>query len=349
MTRVNRALKQAIMKYPKTSALVLGCLITAALILTIEIVCAQIQPRQPRYEGGYPEKFLVPDMNLGYKAKANTSVRARKVEANGRVIFDVEYSTDAWGRRRTPVENAERRNRFLVFFGCSTTFGYGLNDKETLPYYVSELAPSYKPYNEALVGYGPQHMLAVLEGNDFYSSIGEHVGIVLCIGAWIHRAVPTNILFGGRHDRFPYYYMDETGQVIRNGSFKTAMPLTSLLYGLVRSAAIAQPTGFHNYLARPTDRDIRITAGIVAASANLVKRNFRGSAFYLVNPPGFRGDYEKLVRLTREAGVNVLDYSGHSLLEADKFKITGDGHPTAEYNQLLAELIARDLHLSAGR
>jgi hypothetical protein len=350
MPKVSKAVRELLRNHPNTSAIIFGCLIAAALLMIIEIICSQQRPPHATYEGGYPKDFLIVDTNLGYKAKPNARVRALKRAGDGEIIFDVEYSTDSWGRRLTPVKNLDQRSRFLVFFGCSGTFGYGLNNNASLPYYIGQMAPLYKPYNEALVGYGPQHMLAVLEDNSFYKSIEESRGIVLCIGAWIHRAVPSNILYGRRHVGFPYYYINESGQLIRDGSFKTGKPITSLLYDLLRPISLAKSIGLHKYLTRQTQADIRVTASIVIKSSHLVRRNFSDANFYLVIPPGLKGlSYKQLVLLVRKAGVNVLDYSEHSQLILNKYKIPRDGHPTAAYNQLMAELIVRDIGLNTNK
>ena len=75
------------------------------------------------------------------------------------------YTTDAYSRRVTPIDHLEQRSSFLLFFGCSVTFGLWVNDDETMPY-VAQYASHYRPYNYGVSGYGSHHMLAQLQSRE---------------------------------------------------------------------------------------------------------------------------------------------------------------------------------------
>jgi hypothetical protein len=82
------------------------------------------------------------------------------------IIYDVRYSGDKYGFRKTPEITPDKSTKSIVFFGCSYTFGTGLNDAEVMPNIVQETVKNkYKVYNFALIGYGTQHMLALTEFN----------------------------------------------------------------------------------------------------------------------------------------------------------------------------------------
>ena len=105
-------------------------------------------PTGPRvwHEGDYTQDFFRPDQQLGYTVRPDAAITSIK-KIDDRVVYDVVYSIDEFHRRITPVGQTEDRTRFLLFFGDSFTFGEGVSDNETLPFYVGELAPKYKPYN----------------------------------------------------------------------------------------------------------------------------------------------------------------------------------------------------------
>lgn len=99
---------------------------------------------------------------LGYAPYPNTNLHAIATKHN-KIIYDVHYKIDQNGLRYTPSSN-EKSNQCMLFFGCSFIFGYGLNDNETLPYFVGEKTNhKYKIYNFAYSGYGAHQMLSAIE------------------------------------------------------------------------------------------------------------------------------------------------------------------------------------------
>src|SRR5437879_10062020 len=77
------------------------------------------------------------------------------------------------------MNHREQRRHFLLFFGCSMTFGLGVNDNETMPFYMAQYASHYRPYNYGVSGYGPHYMLAQLQRGDLTKDIHETHGIAL--------------------------------------------------------------------------------------------------------------------------------------------------------------------------
>ncbi len=69
-----------------------------------------------------------------------------------------------------PIENIESQKDSIVLFGCSFTWGTGLNDNETFSYQLGKL--TNRPiFNRAMGGWGVQHMLYQLRNKDFYKHI----------------------------------------------------------------------------------------------------------------------------------------------------------------------------------
>ena len=92
----------------------------------------------------------------------STAARHRRT-IDGAPIYDVVYRTDGWGRRETPVADGPDRATFLLFFGDSNAFGEGLPATETLPSHLGVAAPSARPYNYGVSGYGPSHALVLVQ------------------------------------------------------------------------------------------------------------------------------------------------------------------------------------------
>jgi hypothetical protein len=76
--------------------------------------------------------------------------------------FDITVTTNADGFRVTPP--APDAIKSVVFFGCSFTFGHGVEDHETYPYLVGEaLGGEFATYNVSFNGWGPHESLAALQ------------------------------------------------------------------------------------------------------------------------------------------------------------------------------------------
>ncbi|MCB0213954.1 MAG: SGNH/GDSL hydrolase family protein, partial [Anaerolineae bacterium] len=170
----------------------IGVIFTALLLYGIELFYYRLNhPSTPpeanaapppaiSREGDYTQDFTHPDELLGYVVRPDAQIHSIK-KMGDEVIYDVVYTTDSYHRRITPVDNPEQRDKFMLFFGDSFTFGEGVHDNETLPYYVAQDLPDYMPYNYGLSGYGPQQMLAKLQSDDLATEVTESDGIAIYI------------------------------------------------------------------------------------------------------------------------------------------------------------------------
>ncbi len=105
--------------------------------------------------------YILSDPYLGYKVNKEGVYTSKKIIDN-EVIYDVSYTIKD-GRRYTPNSNNCSMDCAL-FFGCSFTFGEGLSDTSTLPFYFNQYAGQrFKVFNYGFHGYGPHQMLAYIE------------------------------------------------------------------------------------------------------------------------------------------------------------------------------------------
>ncbi len=66
------------------------------------------------------------------------------------------FETDSKGRRFTPQPTDDNKKFNCLFFGCSFTFGTGVNNDQTLPYYFGQMHPEMEIYNYGIPGGSPQ-------------------------------------------------------------------------------------------------------------------------------------------------------------------------------------------------
>jgi hypothetical protein len=304
-----------------------------------------VQGPEVKFAGEHAQAFYRRDDWLGYALVPNMQVRASRKSLNGdRLLYDVSYTVDAEGRRVTPMADPDQRSAYILFFGDSFTFGEGVNDAETMPAVVAQLAPHYKSYNYGAGGYGPQHMLAQLQRAEMKTEVGEDDGILVYTFIFEHigRAIGAMRIHAQRGDVMPYYYIDRQNNLVRQGDFASGRPLVSVLY---TAAGASQTLRFFNIDLPPRLRaqDLEITARLLEESRDIYRQKFGSDQFLVVIYPGL-GQPELLPYL-QAAGIRYLDYSALPAAVEPDFWL-GEGHPTAKAHKMVAEKLVQDLGLA---
>lgn len=290
----------------------------------------------------------------GYVLKENMSLNISRTFINGSLIYNVHHSTDEFGRRVVGQEYVENNSHLMLFIG-SVAYGDGLEDNETLQYLLGKEMKGYNVYNYGVGGYGPQHMLALIENGSLSSQVSSTEGIVVYvfIRHHIERAV-------GRPPwtlNFPDYGLNEAGKLERKGSFKESRPLYSgyrrFMYFLLDKSRFLRVVYLNLPKKEITPEEVNLTFEIIKKSRDVYESQFNGTFYVLIHPLYNVDENEDIIRLLQNEGIPVLNYemkdidvslSNSSLLErAEKYAIYGDWHPNYETNKILSKLIVRDL------
>lgn len=325
-----------------------GLLLTVCILMAVEVVFRYLhKPETNEIVGEYTQGFNIPDPDYGYRPKPDSSISVTKKDSTGRSIYSVRYSIDEFSRRVTPQENTKDRNRFLIFFGCSFTFGEGIEDDQTLPYFAARQAPCYATYNYGYSGYGPQQMLVRLHDPGFYRQIAQKKGIMIYSPAHVSRAIGSYKVSTSWGKNFPYFYLDQAGNLKRDGDFQSGRPSTSFIYGAL-SKSVFLDTFLRPYDIPHTfsDSDIETTARIIEKSFQLFNSQFNDSKAYFMLLPGVDYSDREVARHLVKSGIQVLDFSDRKEFRNDGYVIPNDGHPTALWNEQLAGLIVEKLGIS---
>jgi hypothetical protein len=322
-----------------------GLVVCGIMVLTMEGVCyllIQQQPKRPSkvYEGDYLTfgAFYQHDADLGTSLVPNSDVECRLL-VDGKMVWDVRYGTDEFGRRRTIHPDGVEPSKFAIFFGCSFLFGEGANDGQTIPSQFSVIAPEYRSYNYGVPGYGTQHMLAILESGRIPNQLKEKTGRAFYLYLEdVHeaRVVGEMDIVNSFGTDFPYYSFDESSKVVRNGQFSNGRLTTNGIYHLLGKSQTVRYLGLN--FPKRTEDHYRLTAAVIAKSREEFSRHFPGAEFQVVSFPA-KNAHRRLLPYLSELGVKVIDMRelfDPTLLE---FSFHGDGHPTPAANrELVAEL-----------
>lgn len=225
-----------------------------------------------RFQGRYLDQFdpvvwSEPHPVVGNLTRPNQTLHwSRTVGFDN--IFDITVSTNAHGFRVTP--SAPTATKSLLFFGCSYTFGVGVEDRESYPFLVGEaLGGSVATYNISFTGWGPHEMLAALQSGLVERMVKDPpvLAVFLTIPDHVRRVI-------GREEqewmvRSPRFVL-EKGVVVRNGTFGDDPQR--------KPVSIRDPGYWLSF--EPTD--YALYGAVVAAARDEVLQRFPGTRFEVV-------------------------------------------------------------------
>ncbi len=331
-------------------ALGFGLFLVGLLVFGVELYFRHLRANylalKPEDEVWEPGPWLY-GSDYGYEYLPEVVVEHKKT-SYGKPVFSSVFSIDACGHRITPVDHREDRTHFMAFFGCSFTFGQGVNDDETLPAQMARRAPAYMPYNYALPGYGPQQMLLKLMHYDLRGEIAEKqgVGLYLFLDDHVERAIGSMRHITSWAKGFPCFE-EQQGALAYLGSFEQAHPYRTWFHRLLARETILRYYGV-NWPISPSIYDMDLTAAIIAESAKRFAELFPGSPFHVVFYPQMSCRYGgDVLRALGKYPVSCLDYRTlfrNVPLEQIRFL---DLHPTPEAYACMARVLVSELQLGA--
>jgi hypothetical protein len=273
------------------------------------------------------------DPVLGARPRAAASRTASRFYRDGRMLYDVVYSTLDSGWRVTP-QNPDA-DKAVVFFGCSFTFGQGLEDEQTIPWRVAELlGPEYQVFNFALYGYGAHQMLAQIE-NGFVDDIARRYQDVQAFFLTIDGHELRCSGFEEWVKSGPLY-AEENGRVVYKGDIRnmdrpSLPPLRKMLRNCLVFQSIVGSTP-------PQSREMReLHAAIVAESARQMREKYHAPLTVLLWPDA---PFEGQLRGRGLDPVSLVPALPDWETARSGYYIPYDGHPNALGADHVARFIA---------
>ena len=333
---------------PLLRKVVCGALMGLVVLASVEVLGIFLNgAKQARLEVVHSRNPYLTDELLGKKPQPDCEIHTTWTR-DGVQSYDITYRFDQHSRRKTPVEAPEERGEFALFFGGSFTLGEGVEDDESLPSCVAQLAPDLQPYNYGFSGYGTQQMLATLEGRELHSEVPETSGMLVYtfLDDHVDRTVGTFRVCTryayGMH--YPYYVL-EGDRVVRRQDFASGRPALSALYRLLARSQMLEYINLD--FPGISESDVRTTAAVVEAARDRFQEVFESDAFYVLFFPAYSVRYVDDIKPRLEsAGITCLDYSDLFTLEQPEHWIQGAWHPSALAYRTVAERLVDDLLLA---
>jgi hypothetical protein len=236
----------------------------------------------------------------------------------------------------------------VLFFGCSFTFGYGLNDEESYPYRVAvKTGGRFAVYNFGQNGWGPNQMLALLEHNFAEEVVRQPPELAVFLTIPDHLARIEGL--GPYSDRYPRYVLNSRGQAVAAGSFAGRLnPLNRILKYL--NMGWIKATGLFSWSPLAGDTD-QLYLAIILSARDQIQRRFPGCRFEVVlwGPESWAADRWSP---RMEAGLRKEGISVHRAEEflpgvrqnLDRYRISRmDIHPNALAADLMAGFVVHRL------
>ena len=196
----------------------------------LQLQSAIDQPPAEQVQVKNHSPYFAPHKNLGYAPVKNSTIRSTATIGK-KMVYDVQYTINEQGYRITAPVQAQH-DESILFFGCSVTFGKGLNDPETFPYMVNKgIGKQFNVYNFAFEGYGTHQFYAALDFNlidpivhdqpkyAIYTVIPDHIRRIVNLTKW-GKYDPRYVLNANDEVEFSGYFGDDSIKNEKKSFFK---------------------------------------------------------------------------------------------------------------------------------
>ncbi|MDB4655357.1 hypothetical protein OAE48_00770 [Flavobacteriales bacterium] len=340
--KFNDRAKQLINKAPRASLIYVGLFISYCMVLAVEFSCRFYFKHV--YQAPYTEQTfwepsaVIKDSILGSSLPKDTVI-SHAYFANDTLIYKQNYKTDEFGRRITPSStNDSSTTQFAMITGCSFAFGYGLNERQTLSYYLDSLS-AYRGYNYGISGHGTQQTLALLQNRLLYSEIQQSNGVLihLFIDDHIPRLIGSRRLIKLWATNYPYYFLDDGG-LKRGGSFWSGRNLLSRFYKVISQSAFIDlfDIDFPWYVS---PSHLELFGAVVHGAQTEFLKQYPDGRFLVIIAPNSRLA-PRISNVLANSNIEYLDLSELLDKEEPRYKIHWtEGHPNNKYYLQIAQEI----------
>ncbi len=265
-------------------------------------------------------------------------------EGTHKEIFNVKYTFDQYGRRET-VGSSVNPSQHILLVGCSFTFGEGLEDKDTLSSQLQKIDSSTSYYNFGKMGGSVVDVIISQDELNSWDGIVPKTGFVLfnfssrdhmprflgtikTVGSW--NAWGAYLEKDQNKFKFAGIYLDN--KFLRT-SLSRALAKSKFLEFLGFDWPPINAEAYESYVQ--AIQQVQKTYQSIYGLQNRLIVYFRPGEIQSAEIIPFLEKYQIL----------YLDYSGLKLVHyaETELEIPHDGHPSAEYNRLLAQQINNDL------
>ena len=265
--------------------------------------------------------------------------------ATGQVVYDVKYSQDAYRRRQT-LGNTQSASKHLILSGCSSTFGEGIRDDQTLSYFLQKKMQEVNVFNLGIPGGSVVTALTTITKKNNWDGVASQNGTLLfSYSTQIHipRFLGTIMLVGSWYHHGAFLKKNENEYYEYGGVYYLHKPLWTVISQLMSQSKLLVAIGFDWPIINERALDDYAQA-IYQLKMHYRKKYSAQNELVVYFWPG-EEESRAIIPYLEKYQIYYLDYSEFDMenyATKDLF-IKWDYHPTEEFNRILAEQIASDL------
>ncbi|MEY4541731.1 MAG: hypothetical protein RLZZ306_3488 [Bacteroidota bacterium] len=307
------------------------------LLIKINASRTQITASKSSIERPDHTECIVLDDTLGYKAKPNWQFQWQPAGGNKRLNF----STDPLSRRIVPKNDSAKnvRDKYALFLGCSYTYGDGVSNDETMPYFFEQKAQNHLAQNYGFMGYSPLQSLALFQHRNLRKEIKQQNGFAVYtfINDQIDRVIPASRWVELMKGRFPSLDLQT---MTTDGIF---LKKHHIVYDFVHWGGNTNTAQYFRigYPKNHNDTHYQLVVDILKKTKQEYKSQFENDNFYVIIFPGSPLK-PSMKTMFDQSGIRYFDYS--KLLDLEKNYLPFDSaHPKGEVYKLTMDKFYSDL------
>jgi hypothetical protein len=303
--------------------------------------------RAYRIEGQYDESNQSTALYRIHYKQANPFVPspfvtiAEEIKKNNQLITKGSYHTGELGLRITPDQFPGSTEHFIIS-GDSNVFGIGVEDNETLPYFLSKNSKKFA-LNFGLAGSGPSNTLYFLEHFNLSSIVKNKMkGLFLYDFQpyLFERVIGSKKFLQSNLESPRYEFID--GKIKYLGDFKTSW--VAIFYSFLNKLPYTDL--FFPNLPQINHRHIELTAKVLAEIKNdYLKQTLSTNRFVVSINPTYKKPYKKelsyFIECLAKEKIEIITFDDLPKFHLARFK--DEGHYTKEAHQRYAEILWKKL------
>ena len=310
---------------------------TLGLLIKRNASKAQTISQKPAIERPDHTQCIVLDDTLGYRARPNWHLQWQPSKEKNVLSF----STDTLSRRIVPTNDSSKviRDKYALFLGCSYTYGDGVSDNETMPFFFEQKANRFQAKNYGFMGYSPLQSLALFQHRSLRKEIKQPQGFAVYtyINDQIDRVIPASRWIELMKGRFPNL---NSQTMTTDGIFQKKHHILCDFVLWAGNTNIAQYFRI-GYPKIHNSSHYQLVVEILKKTKEGYQRQFKNNNFYVIIFPGSPLE-PSMKKMFDESGIRYFDYS--ELLDLEKNYLPYDSaHPKAEVYKRVMEEFYGDL------
>lgn len=317
------------------------------LLLIVEVFCFFKLGKPSAYKKDFSAIELPEDhiaKHIGVVPYADSVYHTIKMQNND-TVFNFKSTIDSNCKRATP-NNSGNRSKHALFFGCSITFGEGVQDNETMPYFFQEESNEYNAYNFGLSGHSTNHMLARLQYKPLDSQVKEKDGVAFYVFFWdhIYRSIGSMNRYTEWLHNAPFYYLDN-GNIKRNKMFCDGRIGLSRIYESLYQTNIVKKFKL-DLPIRIRKSHLNLVAEMINESKKIYQTQYPNNEFYCVIYPEWGKAKDNMTidfkMALQEKGIKYIDFSWFEYKQ--EHTLGKDAHPNPKTHKTMANLILKEIN-----